>query len=269
MHAFRALKTKSGFLVSPPFKVRSLDPRGAHPSAQESGPPELFVSGPNRATNRRFAARLRNSSSAHKINRTLAARSVRCAPGEESAVLCRSIVAVGDSIVVREGQSASGILYGPICFWLWKSSISGGDSSRHRQAQYRGGAESPADEHFAKAFVLEESDVDAARSHYEACLAVDPHHPEARLNLGRLLHLGGRLRDAEQVYRGAGATVPSLSTSRCFSRTSSGSRRRCWHTEMHSLLIPASPTRISILRGSTSAQASPRTRYAICSHTGA
>ena len=33
--------------------------------------------------------------------------------------------------------------------------------------------------------------------------AADQHHLEARLNLGRLLHLEGRLEEAERVYRGA------------------------------------------------------------------
>jgi tetratricopeptide (TPR) repeat protein len=35
------------------------------------------------------------------------------------------------------------------------------------------------------------------------CLAGDCRHLEARINLGRLLHLEGKLREAENIYRGA------------------------------------------------------------------
>jgi tetratricopeptide (TPR) repeat protein len=58
-----------------------------------------------------------------------------------------------------------------------------------------------ADEAFDKALELEDTDPAAARAAYEACLAADQHHLEARLNLGRLLHLDGRLAEAEKIYR--------------------------------------------------------------------
>jgi len=58
---------------------------------------------------------------------------------------------------------------------------------------------------------LEESDEAAARSAYEACLALDERHVEARVNLGRLLHLKGRLREAERVYRGIDTAEALLS----------------------------------------------------------
>ena len=50
----------------------------------------------------------------------------------------------------------------------------------------------------------------AARSAYEATLKADPNHLEARINLGRLLHLDGRLAEAEQVYRFGGQAEPFL-----------------------------------------------------------
>ena len=58
-----------------------------------------------------------------------------------------------------------------------------------------------ADELYAKAFDLEEANPLAARAAYEACLNADAQHVEARINLGRLLHLAGLLKDAESVYR--------------------------------------------------------------------
>ena len=63
---------------------------------------------------------------------------------------------------------------------------------------------------FEKALSLEDSDPAAAQAAYAACLAVDPQHLEARINLGRLLHMEGRLREAEQVYRGQKTAEPLL-----------------------------------------------------------
>jgi len=57
-----------------------------------------------------------------------------------------------------------------------------------------------AHEHYLRGADLEESDAAAAKSAYEACLAGDCAHLEARINLGRLLHLEGRHREAEAVY---------------------------------------------------------------------
>jgi tetratricopeptide (TPR) repeat protein len=54
--------------------------------------------------------------------------------------------------------------------------------------------------HYVRGTTLEDQDVQAAREAYEACLAGDCSHLEARINLGRLLHLEGRLREAEVIY---------------------------------------------------------------------
>jgi tetratricopeptide (TPR) repeat protein len=56
--------------------------------------------------------------------------------------------------------------------------------------------------HYLRGMALEADDTVAARTAYEACLAGDCRHLEARINLGRLLHLEGRLREAEAIYRG-------------------------------------------------------------------
>jgi tetratricopeptide (TPR) repeat protein len=60
---------------------------------------------------------------------------------------------------------------------------------------------SPAHEHYLRGLDLEEADRIAARQAYESCLAGDCRHLEARINLGRLLHLEGLHADAERVYR--------------------------------------------------------------------
>src|SRR5208283_1710528 len=62
----------------------------------------------------------------------------------------------------------------------------------------RRGAAAPlatAEAQFENALSLEDSDAAAAQAAYAACLAADPQHVEARLNLGRLLHIEGRLRE--------------------------------------------------------------------------
>ena len=62
---------------------------------------------------------------------------------------------------------------------------------------------SAAHRHYLRGAGLEEADVKAARAAYESCLAGDCSHLEARINLGRLLHLEGLLREAEEIYKGA------------------------------------------------------------------
>ena len=68
-----------------------------------------------------------------------------------------------------------------------------------------------AHEHFQRGNLLEDSDVDAARAAYLAALSVQEDHLEARINLGRLLHLDGKLKEAEQMYRQARTSSAILS----------------------------------------------------------
>jgi tetratricopeptide (TPR) repeat protein len=56
--------------------------------------------------------------------------------------------------------------------------------------------------HFLRGTKLEKDDAAAAQAAYASCLAGDCRHLEARINLGRLLHLEGKLREAERIYRG-------------------------------------------------------------------
>jgi tetratricopeptide (TPR) repeat protein len=68
-----------------------------------------------------------------------------------------------------------------------------------------------AHEHFERGHMLEETDVGAARAAYLAALSVQEDHLEARINLGRLLHLEGKLKEAEQLYRQAKTSSALLS----------------------------------------------------------
>src|SRR5271163_343112 len=145
---------------------------------------------------------------AQKINRTL--RQIRASLPNTLPLSGLSIVAVGDRIVVREGQALRESDTGQYALAL-EVIDKGGDIVVIDRRDVPATAGNSAEELFEQALILEDRDADAAQSAYEACLAADPHHLEARLNLGRLLHIGGHLREAEKVYRGADSTEPLLS----------------------------------------------------------
>jgi len=72
-------------------------------------------------------------------------------------------------------------------------------------------AASLAHDHYRRGHMLEDTDVIAARAAYLAALSVQEDHLEARINLGRLLHLDGQLKEAEQLYRQAKTSSALLS----------------------------------------------------------
>jgi tetratricopeptide (TPR) repeat protein len=148
---------------------------------------------------------------AQRINRTLEKLRAALPPGETLKKL--SLTALGDRIAIREGKM------------LWESEsgqyalaldIDDEPADLHvmRPAAADDAAvtdaENTADEFYAKAFDLEEHNPLAARAAYEACLKADAQHVEARINLGRLLHLAGLLKDAEGVYRTAVRPEPLI-----------------------------------------------------------
>jgi len=155
---------------------------------------------------------------AQRINRTL--REIRESLPGELPLSGLSITAVGDRIVVREGQalreSDSGqytlalevIEHGGDLLVIDKRDHGKQESKGKRNPAAAAGSaavRSPGGDpvvDFETALALEGTDPNAARTLYEACLAEDPAHLEARINLGRLLHLQGQLREAEEVYRG-------------------------------------------------------------------
>jgi tetratricopeptide (TPR) repeat protein len=144
---------------------------------------------------------------AQRINRTL--REIRDSLPGALPLSGLSIVAVGDRIMVREGQALREGDTGQYTLDL-EVVDRGGDllviDKRAAAAAAGGrvgamGVAAPADQAFDKGLELEDTDPAAARAAYQACLAADEHHLEARLNLGRLLHLDGRLEEAEKIYR--------------------------------------------------------------------
>jgi tetratricopeptide (TPR) repeat protein len=71
-------------------------------------------------------------------------------------------------------------------------------------------ADASADVHYQRAVALEDSDAAAAIAAYRACLDGDCSHLNARINLGRLLHVAGKHREAEKIYRQRGETSALL-----------------------------------------------------------
>lgn len=143
---------------------------------------------------------------ARAINRAL--RKIRSTLPEGSPLSAQSIAVLGNRIALRDGQSVWESDSGQYALAL---ETSASESARidvlHTNSQPQ--ASELAEAQFACAYALEEEDPVAAVAAYQTVLAVDPTHNEARVNLGRLLHLQGRHLDAETTYR-AGATHPLL-----------------------------------------------------------
>lgn len=203
MHAYNTKDLERLFGL-PASAVRSLA-RAGHISPVKRGR-QLHYSFQDLLMMRTASALRAANISAHRINRTL--QTFRATLPAGAASNKRSLTALGDQIAVREGKLT------------WES-----DSGQYVLAlddEQKGGlhvirrpivpapSENSADEHYARAFALEDTDPDGARAAYSAGLEADPHHVETRINLGRLLHMGGRLDEAEQVYRGAHTAEPLL-----------------------------------------------------------
>jgi Tfp pilus assembly protein PilF len=130
-----------------------------------------------------------------------------------------SISAVGDQVVVREGQSRWQADSGQYLLGFEgdpeRGSLSVVETKPQAQAKPRRAvpaavappsplsATAAPDSWFDHALELEDEDTHAARTAYERAIAADPKHLAARINLGLLLHQGGRLADAERTYRAA------------------------------------------------------------------
>ena len=118
-----------------------------------------------------------------------------------------ALAASGKDLAVRDGTrvwEATSRQY-----TLPLNSSAGASVSKIIRAARAGATE--ADTHYARGHALEASDVAAARAAYLDALDAQSDHVEARINLGRLLHLDGDLREAEKVYRAAKCSSALLS----------------------------------------------------------
>lgn len=156
----------------------------------------------------RTASALRSARiSARRINRTL--QTLRSTLPAGAALDQRSLTALGNQIAVREGQVLWESESGQYVLALDIGEARGGLHVITRQTASPAPSDT-ADEQYARAYGLEDIDAELARVAYEACLEADPHHIDARINLGRLLHLAGLLADAERIYRGSQKPQPLL-----------------------------------------------------------
>jgi tetratricopeptide (TPR) repeat protein len=120
-------------------------------------------------------------------------------PGREFSTI--ALAASGKSLAVHEGPrewEASGQYALPLAI-----NEKVGQLARLRHPGQPPRDWSRADDHYTRGHMLEDTDVAAARAEYLAALDVQADHLEARINLGRLLHLDGQLKAAERVYRQA------------------------------------------------------------------
>jgi tetratricopeptide (TPR) repeat protein len=163
--------------------------------------------------------------SSQRINKTL--QELRSALPEGSALNKISLTALGNRIAIREGQTLRESESGQYALALEIVEEKGRLHVISRQdaapalesgSSSGGGGEfstgvsisRSADEHYARALAIEDSNPQAAQKAYELCLKADPDYLEARINLGRLLHLAGRLAEAERVYRVGAKTDPFI-----------------------------------------------------------
>ncbi len=148
--------------------------------------------------------------SSQRINKTL--QELRSALPEGSALNKISLTALGNRIAIREGQTLRESESGQYALALEIVEEKGRlhvisrqetpDAPAALSDSAAGAANAKsADDHYARAISLEDINPGAAQKAYELCLKADPNHMDARINLGRLLHLAGRLAEAERVYR--------------------------------------------------------------------
>lgn len=121
-----------------------------------------------------------------------------------------SICAVGDRVVVRDGQNRWQADNGQYLLGLDVMEENGTlRVVEHLQCDSRRAAprveadSKTADEWFAEALHLEPADRRAACAAYERAVSVDSHHTASWINWGRLLHEQGATKEADTIYRRA------------------------------------------------------------------
>jgi DNA-binding transcriptional MerR regulator len=127
----------------------------------------------------------------------------------EAMPLCGlSICAVGDRVVVRDGQTHWQAENGQ--YLLGLEALDNGvlhlverpEATTIRASSATADAKT-AEQWFADGLELENTDVRAARRAYEHAVKVEPTHIASWINLGRLLHEQGSIAEAGKVYQRA------------------------------------------------------------------
>lgn len=139
-----------------------------------------------------------------------ALRAVRAQLPAELPMRGLSVTADGGRVVVHEAGEKRDALSGQLLLAFELRPV--GNSVQLVDLGTAPTAPSDADacqQAFAAALELEDSDVDAAIEAYRACVLRHT-HGGATANLGRLLHLQGRISEALKLYRGGDQSDPEL-----------------------------------------------------------
>jgi len=116
------------------------------------------------------------------------------------------ITAEGDRVVARDGEAAWNPESGQMTldFAIADLADEVAPLARGRVEAFEAAAtDRTADEWYDLGLDLEPVEPAEAADAYRRCLELDPDHPDAHVNLGRLLHEQGRLQAAEAHYRRA------------------------------------------------------------------
>jgi tetratricopeptide (TPR) repeat protein len=209
MHAYDTKDLERLFGL-PPSAVRALARAGNIQPVRRAG--RLHYSFHDLVVLRTASALRAAQISSQRINRTL--HKLRSALPAGSALNSLSLTALGNRIAIREGQTLRESDSGQYALAL---EIVEEKGRLHVITRQESAAQEPAapfetsaEELYSKALALEETAPQEAQSAYQACLKADANHLEARINLGRLLHIADRLVEAEQVYRSAAQAEPLL-----------------------------------------------------------
>jgi tetratricopeptide (TPR) repeat protein len=133
---------------------------------------------------------------ARRITRAL--RSLRRGLPESVPLSGLRISAVGDNVVVAEGGARWRTDSGQ---YVLELEVSVADGELRVLARDETPTGPTAAEWFHRGLAAEPESPAEAQAAYERALALDPALPEARLNLGRLLHQASHVEAAEHVYR--------------------------------------------------------------------
>jgi len=206
MHAYDAKDLERLFGL-PASAVRTLARAGTIHPVKRSG--RLHYSFHDLVVLRTASALRAARVSPRRINQTL--QQLREVLPGGSALNSVSLTALGNRIAIREGQALREADSGQYALALDIVEEKGTlrvitrpePPAKKNKGAYPADLDLSPMEHYVRGLETEDSDEPTARDAYEACLRGEPAHVEARLNLGRLLHLAGELREAEALYRGA------------------------------------------------------------------
>jgi tetratricopeptide (TPR) repeat protein len=141
------------------------------------------------------------------INRAL--RNIRQCIQDDGALSARSLVVFGNKVALRQGSSLRMVDSGQYALGFGTSTPQH-STARERKSATQISVQTTGALHFARAYERELSEPNIAIGEYKKALLAQPSLVEARINLGRLLHLQGQHREAEQTYRAHNDPPPLL-----------------------------------------------------------